>query len=79
MKDYRLPAKFETFVFSFLLSCFMSLIVSGIAIFQAVGIEPVFMQQWLIAWLSSWVVAFPIVTVVAPLVEKLLPYFVKHD
>ncbi len=76
---YRLPVKFKVSVFSFLLSCLMSFIVSGVAIVQTLGIEAGFMQHWLTAWLSSWIVAFPAVMIVAPLVEKMLPYIVRGD
>lgn len=78
MKDYRFPAKRKRIVFSFMLSCLMSFLVSGIATYQTLGVNPEFIQSWIRAWLSSWVVAFPIVTIVAPLVEELLPFFVKE-
>lgn len=77
MKDYRFSAKRKPIVFSFLLSCFMSLMVSGIATIQALGVNPDFILNWTKAWLFSWMIAFPMVTIVTPLVERILPILVK--
>lgn len=79
LKDHRFPAKQKRIVFSFFLSCMMSFLVSGIATIQTLGRSPDFVHSWFKAWLCSWVVAFPIVIVVAPLVEGLLPFFVKDS
>ena len=67
-----IPAKFAPVLFAFLLSNFMSLIVSGIATFQAVGLGDGFVGFWMTSWLSSWAIAFPAVLVVAPIVRRLV-------
>jgi uncharacterized membrane protein len=72
----RLPASSAPYVFGFLLSAFMSFIVSGIATTRVLGIEPGVFQAWMASWLSSWVVAFPIVLVVAPMVRRVVAYLV---
>lgn len=67
-----IPSRLEHIAFGFLLSCFMSLLVSGVATFLATGIVAGFVWTWLSAWLSSWVIAFPAVLVVAPFVRRML-------
>ena len=61
-----IPARYAPVLFGLLLSGLMSLIVSGIATWQAAGLSPSFPLLWMGAWLSSWLVAFPTVLVVAP-------------
>jgi hypothetical protein len=68
----RLPARFEPPLFALLLSGLMSLLVSGVATWNAVGLIDGFSTKWLSAWLGSWAVAFPAVMVVAPLVRKIV-------
>jgi hypothetical protein len=72
----RLPARFELPLFAFLLSGLMSLLVSGVATWNAVGLPDAFVAKWLTSWLSSWLVAFPAVMVVAPLVRRVVARFV---
>ncbi len=72
----KLPAVFEPIVFGGLLSGLMSLIVSGIATWNAIGLIPTFTAQWLESWLFAWAVAFPSVLVVAPIVRRLTRLFV---
>lgn len=69
--------RFAPFVFGFVLSALMSLIVSGIATFRNAGPVDEFVTLWLGAWLPSWFVAFPTVLVVAPLARRFVALFVK--
>jgi hypothetical protein len=66
------PARFAPVLFGFFLSGLMSLVVSGIATFRALGPQPGFLADWATAWLFSWAVAFPTVLVVAPLARRLV-------
>jgi len=68
----KLPARFEHPLFALLLSGLMSLLVSGVATWSALGGHGGFAAKWLGAWLHSWLVAFPAVMVVAPLVRKVV-------
>ncbi len=68
----RLPARFEFPLFALLLSGLMSLLVSGVATWNAIGLIEHFGAKWLAAWLGSWAVAFPSVMVVAPLVRRIV-------
>ncbi|MEO3387204.1 DUF2798 domain-containing protein [Mesorhizobium sp. CAU 1741] len=67
------PKRVEQVAFGFLLTCFMTFIVSGIATFLAIQrVDAGFASLWFTAWMSSWAVAFPSVLVVAPLVRRIL-------
>ena len=73
-----IPARFAPTLFGFLLSGLMTLIVSAIATYRAVGFPDNFATLWFGAWISSWLVAFPIVLFVAPLTRKLVAMLVKQ-
>jgi hypothetical protein len=55
----------------------MSLLVSGVATWNALGWRADFGTEWLRAWLGSWAVAFPAVMVVAPLVRRVVARWVR--
>ena len=67
-----IPKRYEAIAFGLLLSCLMSLLVSGFATLMALGLSPEFPLHWLKAWLPSWALAFPVVLVVAPFVRRVL-------
>jgi len=67
----KLPAYFQPFIFGALLSGLMSLVVSGIATWNAVGFVAEFTDKWIESWVFAWAVAFPSVLVVAPLVRRI--------
>ena len=65
-----LPKKFAPALFGLILSGLMSLLVSGISTYRAVGIGEGYVDVWISAWLTAWLVAFPVVLVVAPLARR---------
>jgi hypothetical protein len=65
-----IPRKFGPVVSAGILSGLMSLVVSGISTFRAVGWVPDCIGLWTAAWLSAWLFAFPLVLVAAPLVRR---------
>lgn len=67
-----IPQRLEHIAFGLLLSCFMSLLISGVATVLASGPGAGFVMAWAQAWLSSWAIAFPTVLVVAPMVRRVL-------
>ncbi len=75
---YKIPNRFGSLLFGFLLSGFMTFLISGIALLRVLGPAAAltdfggFGSAWLSAYLSSWPVAFPVVLVVAPLVRRLV-------
>ena len=76
MKPF-IPARFEFVVFGLLVSCLMSLLVSGVAMVRAVGLTAGFFALWTEAWIPAWGVAFLAILFVVPLVRRLLSGMVK--
>lgn len=72
-----IPARFAHVAFGFVLSCFMSFLVSGIATFRNAGLTDGFVMMWLGAWIPAWFIAFPIVLVVAPVARRLVNGMVR--
>ena len=71
------PTRFAPVLFGFVLSCLMSLLVSGIATFRTVGLIDDFLNLWATAWAPSWAIAFPVVLVVAPVARRIVGGMVK--
>jgi hypothetical protein len=67
-----IPARFEFVIFGLLVSGMMSLLVSGVAMFRAVGLISGFVAIWLQAWMAAWAVAFLAILFVVPLVRRVL-------
>ncbi|MFN3228171.1 MAG: DUF2798 domain-containing protein [Hyphomicrobiales bacterium] len=74
-----IPPRFAPILFGFILSGLMSLLVSGIATWRALGLPPEFVALWMAAWINAWIVAFPAVLVVAPITRRLVAKLVKAD
>lgn len=64
------PQRFAPALFGFILSGLMSLLVSGISTWRAIGLADGFAGRWTGAWLTAWLIAFPVVLVVAPLARR---------
>ncbi|WP_135449399.1 DUF2798 domain-containing protein [Tabrizicola caldifontis] len=73
------PARLAPILFGFVLSGLMSLIVSGLSTFRAVGLVHGFPILWLCNWAVSWAIAFPTVLVVAPLTRKIVARLVRQN
>ena len=71
------PTKFAPILFGLILSGLMSLLVSGISTWRAVGLADGFAGLWIGAWLTAWLVAFPVVLVVAPLARRAVSLLVS--
>lgn len=72
-----IPPRLAPIVFGFVLSCLMSLIVSGISTFRNAGLGDDFATLWLGAWLVSWMIAFPVVLVVAPVARRVVNSLIR--
>lgn len=75
----KLPARYAGVVLPFLLSIFMTCIVSMISTLAGVGLAAHFFKIWLTAWGLSWLVAFPTLLLVLPVVRKLTAVLVNVD
>ena len=62
-----LPKPVAPALFALILSGLMSLLISGVATYRAVGLGAAYADLWISAWLTAWVVAYPAVLVIAPL------------
>jgi hypothetical protein len=67
-----IPKKFGPFLFGFILSGLMSLVVSGIATVKMAGFGSALPGLWLASWLTSWLVAFPVVLIIAPITRRVV-------
>lgn len=66
----KIPARFAPIVFGALLSAIMTGVVSAFVLWVTQGLHPGFAAQWLRSCAMTWPVAFPTVTLVAPLVRR---------
>jgi hypothetical protein len=73
----KLPARFNTVAMPFVLSIFMSCLVSLISTLRAYGFADFAVSMWMQAWGLSWIVAFPALFVVLPLVRRIVGAFVE--
>ena len=65
-----LPKTCAPALFGLILSGLMSLLVSGISTYRAVGFSDGYAGMWTSAWLTAWLVAYPVVLIVAPLARR---------
>jgi len=65
-----IPRRHGPLLFGLILSGLMSLLISGISTWRAVGLTPELASIWVNAWLTAWAVAFPTVLVIAPLARR---------
>lgn len=72
-----IPARFAPILFGFILSGLMSLIVSGLSTFRALGLGNGFGAAWMGNWAVSWAVAFPVVLLVAPITRRIVARLVS--
>lgn len=73
----KLPPKAMHVVMPFILSIFMSAIISFISTLKAMGFAPDLLVNWLKAWGISWAVAFPTLLLVLPIVRRIAAVFVE--
>jgi len=64
--------RYAPLLFALILSGVMTLLISGLSTWRAVGLTPAFAQLWPGTWLTAWSLAFPLVLVVAPLTRRLV-------
>jgi len=72
------PKRFAPALFGLILSGLMSLLVSGISTYRAIGFGESYAGLWLSAWLTAWLVAFPVVLVLAPFARWAVGLLVDH-
>ncbi|MCC6301431.1 MAG: DUF2798 domain-containing protein [Gammaproteobacteria bacterium] len=73
----KLPARYAGFVMPFLLSVFMSGVVSLISTLHSLGLVHDLPRLWIGAWVVSWGIAFPTLLLVLPVVRRLTRLIVE--
>jgi len=68
----RIPNRFAPILFGALLSAIMVGIVSAFVLAINQGIHNAFVWKWFKSCVTTWPVAFPVVTVLAPWVRKVV-------
>lgn len=68
----KIPARYAPILFGALLSLIMTGVVSAFVLLVTQGLHPGFATQWLKSCAMTWPVAFPTVTLVAPMVRKVV-------
>ena len=74
-----IPARYAPYVYAFILSGLMSLLVSGISTWLTKGFVPELPLAWLGSWLPSWLIAFPAVLILAPLTRRLVARLTRES
>jgi hypothetical protein len=54
-----------------------SYVVSGVAVLNTAGLGDGFSNLWMTAWFKSWIVAFPAISVLAPLTRRFVAKITK--
>jgi len=67
----KIPARYAGIVLPFLLSIFMTCIISGVSTVLALKFSRDALLAWPAAWASSWLIGFPALLVVLPFVRRL--------
>jgi hypothetical protein len=76
----RIPKRFTPFLFPFLLSGFMTFLITGISMMRVLGIDSLvndpgnFVKIWMKAYVSSWLIAYPILLLVIPVVRRVVDW-----
>ena len=71
--------KYHKIVFAFFMSLLMSCIMSFVISVCNVGFVVNIIHVWLKAWAFAFIVAFPTITIVAPIVHKLVSLVLKEE
>jgi hypothetical protein len=74
----RIPARFSPIVFGALLSMIMVAVVSAFVLATSQGLHPGFLAQWSKSCATTWPMAFVTVTLVAPLVRRVVARVTTH-
>jgi len=66
----KLPRRFAPVLFAFIMSVTLSGVLSGAITAINTGFDAGFIGRWLHAYALAWSMAFPSVTVIAPVVRR---------
>lgn len=72
-----IPARYARALFSLIMSGLMSCIVTGIATVKTIGFGPHTAGDWMAAWLFCWPIAFIVILLMAPTVQRFVNRLVR--
>jgi hypothetical protein len=75
----KLPASLLRFALPLGTSFFMTLLVSGVATWRALGVVPGMLSIWMVSWMISWAIAFPTMLVMMPIVRRWLLRVIEEN
>ena len=73
----KIPARYLHIMIPFVLSFFISGIISGIFTIKSMGFQPDTIFAWLNSWILAWSIAFPSVLIMLPIVKKIVGFIVE--
>ena len=73
----KLHPRYNAIILPLIVTCIMTLIVSGVSTLRAIGLAPTFVPTWLSAWLMSWAIAFPVMVLFMPYARRITAAFVE--
>ncbi|MDF1779705.1 MAG: DUF2798 domain-containing protein [Alcanivoracaceae bacterium] len=72
-------ARHRNLVFAFFMSCLMSLMMSAVITLVNTGMDSGYPLRWLSAFVIAWAVAFPLVSLIAPIAHRLTAWTLKQS
>ncbi|WP_170515669.1 DUF2798 domain-containing protein [Ruegeria atlantica] len=72
-----IPARFSRALFSLIMSGLMSCLVTGIATVKAIGFGPSTFSDWIASWAFCWPIAFTVILLLGPSVQRLVNRLVR--
>lgn len=73
----KLPAAWHKYALPICTTFFMTFLVSGVATWRALGVNPQMFRDWMSSWMISWVIAAPTMYFVMPMVRRTLDRVVE--
>jgi hypothetical protein len=74
-----IDAKYARYVFALIMALFMSGLMSFIITVFNMGLVHNVLAIWLQAWLFAFCVAFPVIIIVTPFVQKVVAVIIKQN
>jgi hypothetical protein len=73
----KLPARYHRAALALGTSFFMTLLVSGVATWRALGPAEGMFLTWMSSWVIAWVIAAPTMYFVMPMVRRAVGRFIE--
>lgn len=75
----KIPQKYYTLVFVFLMTLFMGLALSLIFTWREIGFANGFIKIWLSRFIRTWIIVIPTVVIILPLVRTLAAMITEKE